>query len=92
MRRIPSELADHLAGDATTVCQCWRVTRRDGTVLGFTEHDRDLVFAGLTYRARKRFSGERRRNGRGTGSRGKRDCRRLLVRRNQRGGTRRRTL
>lgn len=55
MRQIPSELADHLAGDATTVCQCWRVTRRDGTVLGFTEHDRDLVFAGLTYRAASGF-------------------------------------
>lgn len=55
MRQIPSGLAEHLAGDATTVCQCWRVTRRDRTVLGFTEHDRDLVFAGLTYRAASGF-------------------------------------
>lgn len=55
MRQIPEDLAEHLAGEATTVCQCWRVTRGDGTVLGFTEHDRDLSFAGLTYRAASGF-------------------------------------
>ncbi|MBD9371533.1 DUF2163 domain-containing protein [Rhizobium sp. ARZ01] len=55
MRQIPEDLADHLAGDVTTVCQCWRVTRKDGTVLGLTEHDRDLSFAGLTYRAASGF-------------------------------------
>jgi uncharacterized phage protein (TIGR02218 family) len=55
MRQVPADLAAHLAGDITTVCQCWRVTRSDGTVLGFTEHDRDLGFGGLTYRAASGF-------------------------------------
>jgi uncharacterized phage protein (TIGR02218 family) len=51
MRTIPSELADHLAGGATTLCRCWRATRADGRVFGFTDHDRDVVFAGTTFRA-----------------------------------------
>lgn len=42
---------DHLATGSTTVCRAWRVTRTDGTVLGFTDHDGDLVFRGVTFRA-----------------------------------------
>lgn len=36
----------------TTFCHCWRLTRRDGHVIGFTDHDGDLTFGGVTYRAR----------------------------------------
>lgn len=49
MRTIPPALAAHLAGQATTVCHAWRVTRRDGLVLGLTEHDAPLVFAGTDF-------------------------------------------
>lgn len=35
----------------TRLCRCWDVTRRDGRVFGFTDHDRDLAFEGVTYRA-----------------------------------------
>jgi uncharacterized phage protein (TIGR02218 family) len=52
MRAIPAAFADHLGAGATTTCTCWRVTRRDGLVLGFTDHDRDLAFAGTTFAAR----------------------------------------
>lgn len=45
------DLLAHLATGTTTVCQCWAVTRRDGVQLGFTDHDRDLVIGGLTYKA-----------------------------------------
>lgn len=41
----------HLASGATTVCRAWAVTRRDGTVFGFTDHDRDLTFDGIAFRA-----------------------------------------
>jgi len=41
----------HLATGATTLCQCWAVSRRDGVVLGFTDHDRDLAFEGIVFRA-----------------------------------------
>ena len=44
-------LLDHLAGGCTTVCRAWAVTRVDGVVLGFTDHDRDLSFGGVAFRA-----------------------------------------
>lgn len=48
MTALPQQLADHLAGATTTVCFCWIVRRRDGTVLGFTDHDRVLTVGGVT--------------------------------------------
>ena len=45
-------LAAHLAGAVTTLCRCWRLTRRDGVTSGFTDHDRDLAFAETTFLAR----------------------------------------
>ena len=56
MRDIPPTLAEHLSGDATTLCHAWRVIRRDGVVLGFTEHDADLNFAGTSFAAASGFS------------------------------------
>ena len=41
----------HLAGGATTLARCFAVTRKDGLVLGFTDHDRDLGFDGMVFRA-----------------------------------------
>lgn len=56
MRTIAAGLAGHLEGSATTLCFCWRLTRRDGTVQGFTDHDRDLAFADTLYRAASGFA------------------------------------
>ena len=56
MRVLSAALAAHLSGDATTTCHAWRVTRRDGTMLGFTEHDHDLAFDGMTFQAASGFS------------------------------------
>ena len=50
MRAIPETLAARL-GAATTLCHCWRLVLRDGLRLGFTDHDRDLVFDGVTHAA-----------------------------------------
>jgi uncharacterized phage protein (TIGR02218 family) len=36
---------------ATTRARLWSVTRRDGAVFGFTDHDRDLIMDGVTFRA-----------------------------------------
>lgn len=48
-----SGLADgSLAGDVTTLALCWKLTRGDGLVLGFTSHDHDLWLGGVRYRAR----------------------------------------
>lgn len=49
MKTVPSALAAHMDGEVTTLAQCWKLTRRDGVVLGFTDHDRDLVVDGQDY-------------------------------------------
>ncbi|PRX10469.1 UNVERIFIED_ORG: putative phage protein (TIGR02218 family) [Martelella mediterranea] len=56
MRAMNAALQAHLVQDATTVCHCWRLVLKNGTVLGFTEHDRDLVFAGTHFLAASGFS------------------------------------
>lgn len=47
----PQALKDHLATGVTTLARAFAVTRKDGAVLGFTDHDRDLAFEGITFRA-----------------------------------------
>ena len=45
------ELSARFASGAATVATCWSLTRRDGVVLGFTDHDDDLSFDGMTFAA-----------------------------------------
>ena len=49
MRHIPAVLQAHLDSGVTTLCHCWALTLRDTTRLGFTDHDRPLVFDDLTF-------------------------------------------
>jgi len=49
MKTASIALKAHLAGEVTTICTCWRITRRDGTAFRFTDHDVDLVVDGETY-------------------------------------------
>ncbi len=42
-------LQAHLDAGTTTLCWCWRITRADGTVFGFTDHDRTLQFDGAMF-------------------------------------------
>ena len=51
MRSIPSALQAKLDSGITTLCLCWRITRRDGVVLGFTDHDEDVPLGALLCRA-----------------------------------------
>lgn len=44
-------LKAHLATGATSVCHAWRIARGDGVVMGFTDHDRELRFDGVVFRA-----------------------------------------
>src|SRR5262245_11319796 len=57
MRTIPPALQAKLNSGVTTLCRCWRIVRRDGVVLGFTDHDEDIVLDGLTCRAGTGFAG-----------------------------------
>lgn len=56
MKTLPSDLQAHLNSGATTLCWCWRLTRRDGVRIGFTDHDRDLTFDGTTFEAAAGFT------------------------------------
>lgn len=51
MRAVDAELQARLDGGATRLCRCWLVTRQDGVAFGFTDHDRDLAFDGMIFRA-----------------------------------------
>ncbi len=51
MRIIPQAFQDNLDGGATTLCWCWKIIRKDGVTLGFTEHDVDLSFDNLVWSA-----------------------------------------
>ncbi len=52
MTAFSEDFLTHLSGQATTVCHCWRLTRRDETVLGFTDHDRPIVIGGVDFEPR----------------------------------------
>lgn len=47
----PEGMKAHLASGVTTIARAYAVTRQDGLVLGFTDHDRDLRFEGIVFRA-----------------------------------------
>ncbi|NVK14442.1 MAG: DUF2163 domain-containing protein [Rhodobacteraceae bacterium] len=49
MTSLSSVLHDHLQSGITTVCRAWALERRDGTVLGFTDHDCVLSFDAITF-------------------------------------------
>jgi uncharacterized phage protein (TIGR02218 family) len=51
MKSLPASLQSSLATGATTLCWCWRITRRSGERLGFTDHDRDIEFDGTRFEA-----------------------------------------
>lgn len=55
MKILPAGMQAHLDAGATTLCHCWKLTLVSGAVSGFTDHDRDLVFAGVTYSALSGF-------------------------------------
>jgi uncharacterized phage protein (TIGR02218 family) len=51
MQTLSPALSSHLAQEVTTLATCWSIKQRDGFTLYFTDHDRDLVVDGFTYKA-----------------------------------------
>lgn len=41
----------HLDLNVTTLAWCWKATRRDGAIFGFTSHDQNLTIDGIIYYA-----------------------------------------
>jgi uncharacterized phage protein (TIGR02218 family) len=56
MKTISEELAAHIAGEVTTLATCWKLTRKDTSVLGFTNHDKDIVIDSVLYKASTGFT------------------------------------
>ncbi|MFK7746315.1 MAG: DUF2163 domain-containing protein [Roseobacter sp.] len=51
MTQMNEALKSHLESGLTTVAHAWAILRKDGVTLGFTDHDRDLSFDGIQFRA-----------------------------------------
>jgi uncharacterized phage protein (TIGR02218 family) len=49
MKTLDPDLQTHLDAAATTLAWCWRITRADGEVFGFTDHDVPLIFDGTNF-------------------------------------------
>lgn len=56
MKACSTALKGHLDGEVTTLATLWRLVRRDGAVMAFTDHDRDIIHDGLTYKAATGFT------------------------------------
>jgi len=63
----PTALIDHLGQDVTSICHCWKLTRADGAVFGFTDHDRPLTVNALTCKPETGFVASEARRSLGLG-------------------------
>lgn len=48
-------MKEAVSKDVTTLCYCWKLTRKDGLVLGFTDHDQQLEFENTLFRPNTGF-------------------------------------
>jgi uncharacterized phage protein (TIGR02218 family) len=55
-KAITGALNSHFAQDSTTLATLWLVERLDGAVYAFTDHDQDIPYGGLTYKAATGYS------------------------------------
>lgn len=56
MKSASTGLSSHIGGNLTTLATCWKVTRKDGAVFGFTDFDKDLIVDSVTYQARSGYT------------------------------------
>ncbi len=56
MKETSNDLALHLAGEILTLATCWKIKRRDGTIMGFTDHNADLTIDSVPYIAATGFT------------------------------------
>jgi uncharacterized phage protein (TIGR02218 family) len=49
MKLLDPAFAAQVASGATTLATCWRISRSDGAVFGFTDHDLALAFDGTSF-------------------------------------------
>ena len=63
MKLLSPALQAHLVDGTTTLSWCWRISRTDGVTLGFTDHDRALVFDGTAFEPESGFAASEVRSG-----------------------------
>ncbi len=63
MKTLPTGLQSHLDSGTTTLAWCWRLTRSDGKLFGFTDHDLPLTFDGTTFEPESGFTASEIRTG-----------------------------
>ena len=63
MKTLSPALQAHLEECTTTLAWCWRISRADGVALGFTDHDRTLVFDGTEFEPESGFAASEIRAG-----------------------------
>lgn len=56
MKNFSPGLTEALNESSTTFAFCWKFTRPDGKIFGFTEHSADIEFGGVSYKARTGFT------------------------------------
>lgn len=44
MKSVSTELKDHMSSDSTSLARLWKITRKDGVILLFTDHDTDITY------------------------------------------------
>ena len=63
MKQFLPSLQTHLDSGTTTLAWCWRLTRNDGAVFGFTDHDVTLTFDGTIFEPESGFTASEIRSG-----------------------------
>lgn len=56
MKAIGTALNSHLASEVTHTAICWKLTRSDQEVMGFTSHDQDITYDTVLYKASSGFT------------------------------------
>lgn len=56
MIALPPALESHVQLESTTLCFCWKVTRKDGVKIGFTDHDETLIFDTVSFEPESGFN------------------------------------
>lgn len=49
MRPVDPHTSERFSAVVPGLCTCWRIIRKDGTELGFTDHDHDISFTGTLF-------------------------------------------
>jgi uncharacterized phage protein (TIGR02218 family) len=56
MKSFNASFLSHIQGEVTTLATCYKITRADGVIIGFTSLDANIVIDGITYLASTGFS------------------------------------